>query len=122
MKILIVDDSKAMRTFLEFLARDLGFETTQAGDGLEGLDALQQPGAFDLALVDWDMPRMNGLEFVRAVRAQPAHRDLKLMMVTTATAMDRVASALEAGASDFLMKPVTKDLLADKLRLLGIMA
>ncbi len=122
MKILIIDDSKAMRTFLNHLVQELHFETAQAEDGCQALEVLQQQGGFDLALVDWDMPRMNGLEFVKAVRANPTHDDLKLMMVTTQNSMERVMVALEAGATDFLMKPVSRESLEDKLRVLGVMA
>jgi two-component system, chemotaxis family, chemotaxis protein CheY len=121
MKILIIDDSKAMRTFLDYLVRGLGIECDQAEDGCAALEVLNTRGGFDVALVDWDMPRMNGLEFVQAVRADPAHAGLKLMMVTTQNSMDRVAAALQAGADDFLMKPVTKESLEDKLRVIGVL-
>jgi len=119
MKILIIDDSKAMRNFLDFLVQQLKFETVLAEDGCHALEILQQQSSFDLALVDWDMPRMNGLEFVKSVRANSAYDGLKLMMVTTQNSMDRVAAALDAGANDFLMKPVTQESLEDKLRVLG---
>ncbi len=123
MKMLIIDDSKPMRTFLVFLARDMAFTTFEACDGREALDLLikndpREP--YDVALVDWSMPRMNGLEFVQAVRRNQDFADLKLMMVTIQNAHGRVTQALEAGANDFLMKPVTKELLADKLQILGV--
>ena len=120
MKILIVDDSKAMRTFLNHLVRELKFDSAQAEDGIQALEVLHEQGGFDLALVDWDMPRMNGLEFVQAVRANARFAELKLMMVTAQNSMERVCAALEAGATDFLMKPVTKESLEDKLRVLGV--
>lgn len=120
MKILIVDDSKAMRTFLSFIVQELKFDTAQAEDGQCALEVLGRESGFDLALVDWDMPRMNGLQFVQAVRANRSYDTLKLMMVTTQNSMDRVAAALEAGATDYLMKPVSKDALEDKLRVLGV--
>jgi len=120
MKILIVDDSKAMRTFLSYIVQELRFETAQAEDGCNALEVLQRESDFDLALVDWDMPRMNGLEFVKAVRASSRFDGIKLMMVTTQNSMERVAAALEAGATDFLMKPVSKESLEDKLRVLGV--
>ena len=124
MKMLIIDDSKAMRTFLAFIAQELSFATTEAGDGREALNTLirndpREP--FDVALVDWEMPRMNGLEFVQAVRRNQDFAGLKVLMVTTLNSMDRVAEALDAGANDFLMKPVTKEMLTDKLQILGVL-
>jgi len=121
--MLIVDDSKPMRTFLAFLAQELSFTTTEAVDGRSALDLLirndpREP--FAVALVDWEMPRMNGLEFVQAVRRNHDFAELKLLMVTTLNSTERVAEALETGANDFLMKPVTKELLADKLQILGV--
>jgi two-component system chemotaxis response regulator CheY len=121
MKILIIDDSKAMRAFLRYLAEELAFDSAEAGDGCEALAVLENHSDFDVALVDWDMPRMNGLEFVRAVRARRAYDAIKLMMVTTQTSMDHVAQALAAGATDFLMKPVTREALEEKLLLLGVL-
>jgi two-component system chemotaxis response regulator CheY len=122
MKILIVDDSKTMRAFLDHHVTALGFATAHAEDGRQALDLLAARDDFDLALVDWDMPRMNGLEFIRAVRADPARAELKLMMVTTQNTLERVHAALVAGATDFLMKPVTRETLEDKLRVLGVIA
>jgi len=123
--MLVIDDSKPMRKFLTFLAQEMAFMTTEAEDGREALDMLvrndpREP--FDVALVDWDMPRMNGLEFVEAVRRNRDFSGLKLMMVTTQNSQDRVAQALKAGADDFLMKPVTREMLADKLQMLGLVA
>jgi two-component system chemotaxis response regulator CheY len=120
MKILIVDDSKPMRTLLSYLARELGFETTEAEDGCVALSVLQQETNVGLALVDWEMPRMDGLEFVKSVRANASFDGIKLMMVTNQNSMERVATALTAGASDFLMKPVSRDSFEEKLRLLGL--
>jgi two-component system chemotaxis response regulator CheY len=119
-KILIVDDSKAMRTLLRHFLHELQFESAQAEDGVQALEMLHEQGGFDLALVDWDMPRMNGLELVQAVRANARFNELKLMMVTAQNSMERVCAALEAGATDFLMKPVTRESLEDKLRVLGV--
>lgn len=121
MKVLIVDDSKAMRTFLGYLARKLEFETVEAVDGCQALEVLAAQPMVKLALVDWDMPRMNGLDFVKALRAKPAYDSLKIMMVTTQNSMDRVAAALNAGATDYLMKPVSEGSLHDKFRVLGVM-
>ena len=120
MKALIVDDSRAMRTILKGILKGLGFETFEAGHGKEGLERLLEVGTPDLALVDWNMPEMNGLEFVKAVRAQEANAEMRLMMITTETDMGRVTAALEAGANDYLMKPFTKESMMDKLAILGL--
>jgi len=122
--MLVIDDSKPMRTFLTYLASQMAFATFEACDGREALDMLvkndpREP--FDVALIDWDMPRMNGLELVQAVRRNADFSNLKLMMVTTQNSHDRVALALQAGADDFLMKPVTQEMLAEKLQILGLL-
>jgi two-component system chemotaxis response regulator CheY len=125
MKMLIVDDSKAMRGFLTHLATGMDFVTTEAEDGRAALDTLIRTEAkerFDVALVDWDMPRMNGLEFVQFVRRNRAYDGLKLMMVTTSSSPEKVAAALAAGANDYLMKPVTRESLAEKLVILGLLS
>jgi two-component system chemotaxis response regulator CheY len=121
MKLLIIDDSKAMRTLLHHLASELAFESEEAGDGREALEVLKADPGFGVALVDWEMPRMNGLEFVRAVRTERAYDHLKLMMVTTQNSMEHVAQALAAGAADFLMKPISKESLEEKLVVLGVL-
>lgn len=123
--MLIVDDSKPMRSFLSYLANEMSFQTVEAVDGRDGLETLirndpKQP--FDIALVDWDMPRMTGLEFVQFVRRNHDYDELKLMMVTTNNTIEKITQALEAGANDFLMKPVTKESLAEKLQILGLVA
>jgi len=120
MRILIVDDSKPMRTLLRYLAQSFRFETAEAEDGCVALTVLQQHNDIILALVDWEMPNMNGLEFVKAVRANSGFDTIKLMMVTKQTSMGCVAAALAAGATDFLMKPFTQESFGDKLRLLGV--
>jgi two-component system chemotaxis response regulator CheY len=123
MKMLVIDDSKAMRGFLCHLAGELSFQTQEAEDGRAGLDALirndpREP--FDIVLVDWDMPRMNGYEFVQFVRKNRAYDNVKVMMVTTNNSEEKIAMALEAGANDFLMKPVTREALEEKLMILGL--
>lgn len=123
MKMLIVDDSKAMRGFLAHLASEMAFTVTEAEDGRAALDTLirTEPGdLFDVALVDWDMPRMNGLEFVEFVRRNRHYNGVKLMMVTTNNSVERMAQALQAGADDYLMKPVTRESLEEKLQILGL--
>jgi len=111
-----------MRAILKRVLHGVGFRTTEATNGLEGLECLKQHDDISIALVDWNMPQMNGYEFVRAVRSDPANRDLWLMMVTTETEMSRVVKAMAAGANEYVMKPFTEDVIIDKLRLLGLVA
>lgn len=108
MKMLIIDDAKTRRTFLTSIAQELAFATAEAGDGREALNLLVRNDPrdpFDVALVDWEMPRMNGVEFVAAVRHNRDFAALKLMMITTQNSMERVSQALEAGADDYVTKP-----------------
>jgi two-component system chemotaxis response regulator CheY len=121
MKALVIDDSRAMRMILRRIVTDLGFEVAEAADGREALDLLQAGGELPaLALVDWNMPVMNGLEFVKAVRAEPQWRSISLMMVTTESEHGQIVRALAAGAHEYVIKPFTADAIADKVALLGL--
>lgn len=120
MQALIIDDSRAMRCILKSIVEALGFATVEAGNGREGLERLAANPDLELALVDWNMPEMNGLEFVQAVRANPEHVNLKLIMVAAETEPVRMARALMAGADEFVMKPFTPQILLDKLQWIGV--
>ena len=120
MLALIVDDSRAMRTILGRYLRGLGFRVIEAGDGSEGLARLREIGAADVALVDWNMPIMNGIEFVRAVRRRPELDAFLIIMATTESDTARVALALAGGADEYVMKPFTRDIIAHKLELMGL--
>jgi two-component system chemotaxis response regulator CheY len=120
LKALIVDDSRAMRMILRRLLKSLGFETVEAEDGQVALTAVQEQGPFDIALVDWNMPVMNGLEFILAVRANHDLDAMRIMMVTTETEPTQLVLALEAGASEYLMKPFSSEAVVEKLEILGI--
>jgi two-component system chemotaxis response regulator CheY len=120
MLALVIDDSRAMRTILGRMLKNLGYGVEEAGNGREALQRLHNGPRPDLALVDWNMPEMNGIEFVRAVRADSVYRDMRLVMVTTATDVERIRAALEAGADEYVMKPFTADALGEKLELIGI--
>ena len=122
MKALVVDDSRAIRMIIARQLSSLGFATVQAADGQEALDAVAASGPFDIALVDWNMPVMNGLEFVRAIRRDRAHDEMAIMMVTTESEQSQVLTAIEAGASEYLMKPFSPESIEEKLAILGILA
>jgi two-component system chemotaxis response regulator CheY len=117
---LVIDDSSAVRMILSKMLMELGFEVVQAGDGQAALDTLRGLANPTIALVDWNMPEMNGYEFVRAVRALPAYDDVILMMVTSEKEVEQVVMALEAGANEYVMKPFTKDVILGKLEILGL--
>jgi two-component system chemotaxis response regulator CheY len=117
MKVLIVDDSRAMRSVIGRLVKKLGHETVEAGHGKEALEKLATGEHVDVALVDWNMPLMNGLELVQALRASANHANLPLLMVTSETEVERVVAAMEAGADEYLMKPFTDQELATKIEL-----
>jgi two-component system chemotaxis response regulator CheY len=120
MRALVIDDSRAMRSILTAILGEIGFDVVQVGDAEAAFDLLQQDTAFDLALVDWNLPAMSGLDLVREVQALPGLDDLRLMMVTTETELERVSQALDAGADEYIMKPFDKEMLLEKLVLLGV--
>lgn len=117
---LVVDDSRTVCRILSRILTELGFVTTSAADGVEGLRALASLSLPRLALVDWNMPVMDGYTFVCEVRKRPEWNDVSLMMVTTENSADRVVLALEAGANEYVMKPFTREVIASKLEVLGI--
>lgn len=120
MKALVVDDSRVIRMMLSQMLKEIGFQDVgQAGHGKEGWDYLAGHPDTDLALVDWNMPEMTGIEMVENVRKDAALNNVKLMMVTTESEASQVEKALTLGANEFVMKPFTKDVITDKLRLLG---
>jgi two-component system, chemotaxis family, chemotaxis protein CheY len=119
MRALIVDDSRFVRGFLRGMLEEKGIECHEAADGQAALDILHQGEAFDLALVDWNMPVMNGLEMLTAIRAE-GYSGLKVLMVTTEAENDFILRALDAGADEYLMKPFDEEALADKLAMLGL--
>ena len=120
MRALVIDDSRAMRRIVSGILAGLGYETAEAGDGRQALDLLEAGETFDLACIDWNMPVMNGLELVVAVRARREWRGLTMMMVTTESEHGQIVRALAAGAHEYLIKPFTPDAMRDKLELLGL--
>jgi two-component system chemotaxis response regulator CheY len=120
-RALVIDDSRAMRRIVAGTLEGLGYETVPAGHGQEALDVLRGGWTPDLATIDWNMPVMDGLTFVSAVRANPAWRGVTLMMVTSESEHGQIVRALAAGAHEYLIKPFTADAVRDKLALLGLL-
>jgi two-component system, chemotaxis family, chemotaxis protein CheY len=119
-RALVIDDSRAIRAILGQILKALKFEVHNAEHGLEALEKLKETGPLDLALIDWNMPEMNGYEFVCAVRKDDQYKGMRLMMVTTETEMEQVVKALEAGADEYVMKPFTKEMIVEKLTIMGL--
>jgi two-component system, chemotaxis family, chemotaxis protein CheY len=119
MRALIVDDSRFVRDFLRGLLEEKGIECEEAADGRTGLERLKGSAAFDVALIDWNMPEMNGLEMLCQLRAA-GYSDLKVMMVTTEAENDFIVRALDCGADEYLMKPFDEEALSEKLAMLGL--
>jgi two-component system, chemotaxis family, chemotaxis protein CheY len=120
MRALVVDDSRPIRRIEGDILTELGFDTCDACNGQEALDRLQDSPKPDVILVDWNMPVMDGLEFVKKVRRDDRYSGMIIVMVTTETEPDQMLRALTAGADEYLMKPFAKEGLVDKLRLVGV--
>jgi two-component system chemotaxis response regulator CheY len=120
MKAMVVDDSRPIRRIEGDILRDLGFETVEAGNGRQALERLEDGELPRVILVDWNMPEMNGLDFIRAVRSEARFKSIVMLMVTTEIETDQMLKALSAGADEYLMKPFQREGLVDKLRLLGV--
>lgn len=120
-KALVVDDSRAVRMILARTLRELGYEVREAANGQEALELIESDkAAAQLVLADWNMPEMNGLELLKRLRQDPALASLVIVMVTTETELDQMAAALEAGANEYVMKPFTREILVEKLQLVGV--
>jgi two-component system chemotaxis response regulator CheY len=120
MRVLIVDDSKTMRSILRGLMQSVSFDVVEASSGKDGLAKLEAGEPFDLALIDWNMPEMSGLDLVRALRKDTRFASVRLMMVTTESEYSQIVRALAAGAHEYLIKPFTADAVEEKLAILGM--
>jgi two-component system chemotaxis response regulator CheY len=120
MRALVIDDSPTTRRLLTRYLEALRFEVVQAGDGREGLARLREEVRPDLVLVDWNMPKMTGIQFVREVRKDHAFDFMPLIMVTTNKEFEQWYLALAVGANEYVMKPFTTEVIREKLRSLGL--
>jgi len=119
MKALIVDDSKMLRLHLGRMMQAMGWSISEAENGRHALEMLRGDEEFTLALMDVNMPEMNGIECVRRLRTELQHK-AKVMMVTTEADLHLIAGVLEDGADEFLMKPFTPENLRAKLQILSL--
>ena len=110
LRVIVIDDSRAMRSILRKNLMEVGCEViAEAVHGADGLARLRELGPADLALVDWNMPEMDGLTFVSTVRQGQLAQQMRIVMVTTESEAERVAAALAAGADEYVTKPFTPE-------------
>jgi len=117
---IVVDDSRAIRMILGRTLRALGYEVREAGNGSDAFALLGTGPRPDLVMADWNMPVMDGLELLRRIRGSAEFSAVPVIMVTTEAEIDQMTLALEAGATEYIMKPFTAEILADKLRMTGL--
>jgi two-component system chemotaxis response regulator CheY len=116
MKILVVDDFSTMRRIIKNLLRDLGFTNTQeADDGNTALPMLQA-GNFDFLVTDWNMPGMQGIDLLKAVRADDKLKTMPVLMVTAESKREQIIEAAQAGVNGYIVKPFTAATLNEKLQ------
>lgn len=115
MKILVVDDFSTMRRIIKNLLRDLGFANIQeADDGNTALPMLKQ-GDFDFVVTDWNMPGMQGIDLLRAIRADASLKHIPVLMVTAEAKKEQIVAAAQAGVNGYVIKPFTAATLKEKL-------
>ncbi len=116
---LVVDDSKVIRKVARHILETLDFEVSEAGDGREALDSCLA-SAPDVILLDWNMPVMSGMDFLRALRDTGARQPPKVVFCTTENGMAYIRAAIEAGADEYVMKPFDRETLESKLQIVGM--
>lgn len=115
MKVLVIDDSSTMRIIISRSLKELGHEIVQAADGKLGLEAAVANDGLGVIFVDWNMPEMNGYEFVVAARAVEKLKTVPIIMATTENERENIQKAIAAGANEFILKPFTKEAVQEKL-------
>ena len=113
--IISADDSSTMRRIIKNTLQKLGFETIlEAGNGVEALEVMSK-NKIDMIVTDWNMPEMDGLTFVKAVRAKDEYKDLPILMITTEAAKEDILTALRSGVNNYVVKPFTPETLQEKV-------
>jgi two-component system, chemotaxis family, protein-glutamate methylesterase/glutaminase len=120
MHAFVIDDSKTVRSILVKMLRGLGFETTEAENGQQALDCLSGQKTLDLFLVNWNMPVLDGLQFIKRIKSDVNLASIPLVVVSAESGTETIATATAAGASGYLVKPVTSSALRDSLRSIGV--
>ena len=116
---LVVDDSKVIRKVARHILETLDLQVLEAGDGREALEACLE-AVPDVILLDWNMPVMSGMDFLRALRDANLPRRPRIVFCTTENGMAHIRAAIDAGADEYIMKPFDRDTLESKLQLVGM--
>jgi two-component system chemotaxis response regulator CheY len=117
---LVVDDSRVIRKVARRIVEDMGFEVTEAGDGLEALAACRG-GMPEAILLDWNMPAMDGVEFMRLLRREPGGAGPVVIFCTVETGLDHIRTAIDTGAAEYIMKPFDSDIVRSKFALADLL-
>ena len=120
-RALVVEDSSTIRMILSLYLQKMNIDVVEAVDGRDGLRQMQQIARPDLILVDWNMPELDGVDFIRELRTNPANDNLPIIMVTTNSETEHIGIAMEAGANEYIEKPCTLEMLREKLDALGLL-
>ena len=116
LKVLVVDDMSTMRRIVKNVLKQIGYtDLHEAEDGKKGLQKLKE-GGYGLVVSDWNMPVMSGIELLRAIRADPDLKHLPVLMVTAEAQKENIIEAVQAGVSNYVVKPFTADALLEKLQ------
>jgi len=118
---LVVDDSGVIRKIARRILEEMDFQVVEAEDGEKALEVCKR-GLPDAVLLDWNMPVMDGYEFLGNLRRMPGGDKPKVVFCTTENGMDHIARALAAGANEYIMKPFDKDIVAAKFQEVGLIA
>lgn len=116
--VLIVDDSKTVRNLVAFIMKKEGFKVTTAEDGLDGLEKLYSAHEVDLIVSDINMPRMDGLTFIKTVREQEAYRDIPIVVLSTEGQDKDIQTGLTVGANLYMVKPAQPEKLVRNVKML----
>jgi len=117
---LIVDDSKVIRMVARKILEELEFETGEAADGRIALESCQRKMP-DVILLDWNMPVMDGMNFLRELRRQPGGEAPKVLFCTTENDIEHIQEAIDAGANEYIMKPFDSEIIQAKFAQVGLL-
>lgn len=115
MKIMVVDDSRQIRRHVARTLEECGYESCDAEDGSVALKALEEQSDVDVILLDWNMPVMDGMETLEAIKSNSSFSHIKIVMMTTENKSEKIQTAFEKGADEYIMKPLTKEVIIEKL-------